>query len=357
MRYSPENPPTVSECLRLSTPREQRGRYEVLVDRASRRAGTLLVAVAQATLPIPDEYKDSSAKLHAILEFDKSQVRVDVWHENTEQPRWRRFPSGITQFLVTRRGALTVYLYLLTGTKDRDHLLGSTRMHLDFDTDDEERKFTFQSLQLDDGGSIRVGAEYCWTRTETREQQVFLTSDETTSRARIPVMREKDTQRLYAVKIIPKAEAQNPASYARAVSMVENPFVAPLSLSLEAAKNTYLLSPFISGGQLFYYLQMERCFELERSRLYAAEILSALEYLHGLETTDTHRGKLHPSQIRLDAIGHIVICDFEIHTGEEERPSNPKDEEDLDRLAPELLLGQERTKMTGMDCNPLSRNH
>lgn len=36
----------------------------------------------------------------------------------------------------------------------------------------------------------------------------------------------------------------------------------------------------VNGGELFYHLQREGKFNQDRSRFYAAELLSALEHLH-----------------------------------------------------------------------------
>lgn len=37
----------------------------------------------------------------------------------------------------------------------------------------------------------------------------------------------------------------------------------------------------VNGGELFYHLQREGKFDEGRSRFYAAELLCALEHLHG----------------------------------------------------------------------------
>ena len=37
----------------------------------------------------------------------------------------------------------------------------------------------------------------------------------------------------------------------------------------------------VNGGELFYHLQREGKFDEHRSRFYAAELLCALEHLHG----------------------------------------------------------------------------
>jgi hypothetical protein len=40
---------------------------------------------------------------------------------------------------------------------------------------------------------------------------------------------------------------------------------------------------YVNGGELFFHLQRERKFSEQRARFYAAEIASALGYLHSLD--------------------------------------------------------------------------
>uniref|UniRef100_W5KNB6 Serum/glucocorticoid regulated kinase 2a n=1 Tax=Astyanax mexicanus TaxID=7994 RepID=W5KNB6_ASTMX len=58
---------------------------------------------------------------------------------------------------------------------------------------------------------------------------------------------------------------------------------------------------------LFFHLQRERCFSEPRARFYAAEVASAIGYLHSLNII--YRD-LKPENILLDAQGHVVLTDF-----------------------------------------------
>lgn len=63
----------------------------------------------------------------------------------------------------------------------------------------------------------------------------------------------------------------------------------------------------VNGGELFYHLQRDGKFDQNRSRFYAAELLCALEHLHGFNVV--YRD-LKPENILLDYTGHIALCDF-----------------------------------------------
>ena len=63
----------------------------------------------------------------------------------------------------------------------------------------------------------------------------------------------------------------------------------------------------MNGGELFHHLQKEQRFDINRSRFYTAELLCALECLHGFKVI--YRD-LKPENILLDYTGHIALCDF-----------------------------------------------
>ena len=69
----------------------------------------------------------------------------------------------------------------------------------------------------------------------------------------------------------------------------------------------YFVIDFLNGGELFTYLRKEQKFSENRARIYAAELVEALSYLHknGVLYRD-----LKPENILLDEEGHIRITDF-----------------------------------------------
>ena len=123
-------------------------------------------------------------------------------------------------------------------------------------------------------------------------------------------VRKKDTKRIYALKTIRKAHiAQRPGEITHilaertVLALVNNPFIVPLKFSFQNPDKLYLVMSFggnqlfmlswrhiftkfgpsysVNGGELFYHLQREGKFDQDRSRFYAAELLCALEHLHG----------------------------------------------------------------------------
>ena len=68
-----------------------------------------------------------------------------------------------------------------------------------------------------------------------------------------------------------------------------------------------MLLEFICGGELFSYLRNAGHFSEDTCLFYAAEIVSALDYLH--ERNIVYRD-LKPENLLLDRDGHLKITDF-----------------------------------------------
>ena len=68
-----------------------------------------------------------------------------------------------------------------------------------------------------------------------------------------------------------------------------------------------MLFPYICGGELFSYLRSAGRFNNNATLFYAAEIVSALDYLHSL---DVVYRDLKPENLLIDRDGHLKIIDF-----------------------------------------------
>ncbi|RUS13819.1 kinase-like domain-containing protein [Endogone sp. FLAS-F59071] len=161
-------------------------------------------------------------------------------------------------------------------------------------------------------------------------------------------VRKKDTNRIYAMKVIRKAhiisrsEVTHTLAERTVLAQINNPFIVPLKFSFQSPDKLYLVLAFINGGELFHHLQVEGRFDEERARFYTAELLCALECLHGFNVV--YRD-LKPENILIDYNGHIALCDFglcKLNMTEAETTNTFCGTPEY--LAPELLLGQGYTK-------------
>lgn len=129
-------------------------------------------------------------------------------------------------------------------------------------------------------------------------------------------VRKKDTQRIYAMKVLSKKVIIQKKEVAHTLgernilvrtAMADSPFIVGLKFSFQTPTDLYLVTDFMSGGELFWHLQKEGRFQEERAKFYIAELILALQHLH---QHDIVYRDLKPENILLDANGHIALCDF-----------------------------------------------
>ena len=106
---------------------------------------------------------------------------------------------------------------------------------------------------------------------------------------KVLLARHKAEEVFYAVKVLQKKAILKKKEEKHIMSErnvllknVKHPFLVGLHFSFQTADKLYFVLDYINGGELFYHLQRERCFLEPRARFYAAEIASALGYLHSL---------------------------------------------------------------------------
>lgn len=129
-------------------------------------------------------------------------------------------------------------------------------------------------------------------------------------------VRKKDTKRIYAMKVLQKKVIVQKKEVAHTVgernilvrtAMTESPFIVGLKFSFQTPTDLYLVTDYMSGGELFWHLQKEGRFDEKRAKFYIAELILALQHLH---LHDIVYRDLKPENILLDANGHIALCDF-----------------------------------------------
>ncbi|XP_023238235.1 putative protein kinase C delta type homolog isoform X4 [Centruroides sculpturatus] len=118
-----------------------------------------------------------------------------------------------------------------------------------------------------------------------------------------------------------------------------HPYICKLFCTFQTQSHVFFVMEYLSGGDLMFHIQQSGRFDQERARFYAAEIASALKFLHkkGIVYRDA---KL--DNIVLDAEGHVRLvdfgfCKFRIYR-KECLPKNLCGTPDY--MAPEIIRGQ-----------------
>uniref|UniRef100_A0A8C3SED9 non-specific serine/threonine protein kinase n=1 Tax=Chelydra serpentina TaxID=8475 RepID=A0A8C3SED9_CHESE len=124
-----------------------------------------------------------------------------------------------------------------------------------------------------------------------------------------------DVGKLYAMKVLRKAAIVQKAKtteHTRTERTVlehvrASPFLVTLHYAFQTGSKLHLILDYVSGGELFTHLYQRDHFTEEEVRIYAGEIVLALEHLHklGIIYRDV---KLE--NILLDSEGHVVLTDF-----------------------------------------------
>ncbi|KAH9313805.1 hypothetical protein KI387_022432, partial [Taxus chinensis] len=125
--------------------------------------------------------------------------------------------------------------------------------------------------------------------------------------------RKRATGDLFAIKVLRKVDmirknaVENILAERNILITVRNPFVVRFFYSFTCRDNLYLVMEYLNGGDLYSLLRNVGCLEEDVARIYIAELVLALEYLHSLGIV--HRD-LKPDNILIAHDGHIKLTDF-----------------------------------------------
>ena len=166
-------------------------------------------------------------------------------------------------------------------------------------------------------------------------------------------VQKKDTERIYAMKVLSKKVIIQKKEVAHTIgernilvrtAMTDSVFIVGLKFSFQTPTDLYLVTDFMSGGELFWHLQKEGRFKEDRAKFYIAELILALKHLHD---HDIVYRDLKPENILLDANGHIALCDFGLSKANLSKDSTTSTFcGTTEYLAPEVLLDEQGyTKM------------
>ncbi|ESW24663.1 hypothetical protein PHAVU_004G149200 [Phaseolus vulgaris] len=130
---------------------------------------------------------------------------------------------------------------------------------------------------------------------------------------RVFLAKKRTTGDLFAIKVLKKADmirknaVESILAERDILITVRNPFVVRFFYSFTCRDNLYLVMEYLNGGDLYSLLRNLGCLDEEVARVYIAEVVLALEYLHSLRVV--HRD-LKPDNLLIAHDGHIKLTDF-----------------------------------------------
>ncbi len=129
----------------------------------------------------------------------------------------------------------------------------------------------------------------------------------------VRLVRKIDTRDLYAIKSMRKEAMvlKNQVGHIQAerdvLALANNPWIVGLEYSFQDGANLYMVMEFLSGGDLMSLLIKEDIFTEDSTRLYMAEMITAVGHVHSLGYI--HRD-LKPDNVLIDWQGHLKLTDL-----------------------------------------------
>ncbi|XP_058257317.1 protein kinase C epsilon type-like [Hemibagrus wyckioides] len=201
--------------------------------------------------------------------------------------------------------------HLGSGTRDRD-ITPPSADHI------EEVQQVEPSPYLSEDGLNESSVEV-QPRNKSLEDFEFLKVLGRGSYGKVVLAELRGTDKVFAVKMLKKESIQNYREVLQTlmerralVLAAEHPFLTQVCCCFQTKDRLYFAMEYMNGGDLQYHLSRSFRFTKSRSRFYAAEIVSALIFLH--RNGIIHRD-LKPSNILLDADGHCKLADFGVCKG------------------------------------------
>lgn len=130
---------------------------------------------------------------------------------------------------------------------------------------------------------------------------------------RVFLVKKNNTGDIYALKVLKKHDTLQQDLLHRVKAErdilfgADCPFIVNLYYSFQSTANLYLVMEYLPGGDLGDMLENMSYLDEDHARAYAAEIIVALEYLHGQGIV--HRD-LKPDNVLIGKEGHLKLTDF-----------------------------------------------
>jgi len=125
---------------------------------------------------------------------------------------------------------------------------------------------------------------------------------------------KKDDDNIFAMKVISKSQILKDNAVRQVKDEIKihllcghHPFLIPSLFHWQSKKHLYLVTPFISGGDLHKLWKITGCFDIELIKIYVGELALAIDFLHnaGIIYRD-----LKMENVLIESNGHLKLIDF-----------------------------------------------
>ncbi|XP_069578862.1 microtubule-associated serine/threonine-protein kinase 2-like [Brachyistius frenatus] len=239
------------------------------------------------------------ARLLECLEFDPEEFYHLLEAAEGHAKEGQGIKSDIPRYIISQLG--------LT----RDPLEEMTQLS-SYDSGNPETPETDDSV---DSRGTGVPAAPPQTKTKTPREEDFENIKLISNGAygAVFLVRHKETRQRFAMKKINKQnlilrnQIQQAFVERDILTFAENPFVVSMFCSFETRRHLCMVMEYVEGGDCATLLKNIGALPVDMARMYFAETVLALEYLHNYGIV--HRD-LKPDNLLITSLGHIKLTDF-----------------------------------------------
>ncbi|XP_028260113.1 microtubule-associated serine/threonine-protein kinase 2 isoform X3 [Parambassis ranga] len=240
------------------------------------------------------------ARLLECLEFDPEEFYHLLEAAEGHAKEGRGIKSDIPRYIISQLG--------LT----RDPLEEMTQLS-SYDSGNPETPETDDSV--DSRGTTVPAVPHPPTKTKTPREEDFENIKLISNGAygAVFLVRHKETRQRFAMKKINKQnlilrnQIQQAFVERDILTFAENPFVVSMFCSFETRRHLCMVMEYVEGGDCATLLKNIGALPVDMARMYFAETVLALEYLHNYGIV--HRD-LKPDNLLITSMGHIKLTDF-----------------------------------------------
>ncbi|KAK2911489.1 hypothetical protein Q8A67_003622 [Cirrhinus molitorella] len=235
------------------------------------------------------------ARLLECLEFDPEEfyhlLEAAEGHAKegqgikTDIPRYIISQLGLTRDPLEEIAQLTSYDSGIAETPETDESVSSHSLSAALRSRRKPRELDFEMIKLISNGAY--GAVYLVRHKETKQRFA---------------MKKINKQNLMLRNQIQQAFVERDI-----LTFAENPFVVSMYCSFETRRHLCMVMEYVEGGDCATLLKNMGPLPVDMARMYFAETVLALEYLHNYGIV--HRD-LKPDNLLVTSMGHIKLTDF-----------------------------------------------